>query len=184
MPSYAMPAMPAMPAMRGSLPRGCWCCVEFAGPASLVWPERMGLTRFGCAGVTVGSGAPGTNGANKKAPRAGEVASRRSRSEHRGSCSQFLAELIATAHLSSSKGCAKLISSIKTTIYVTSETVCAATRIVRFGRKAACQVSWRINVATLARRPGTVFSTCRKEYAPQPRQPPVPAAGTDDPSQC
>jgi hypothetical protein len=86
-------------------------------------------------------GVTGAAAANKKAPRAGEVASRRSRSEHRGSCSQFVAELIAAARLSSSKGCAKLSKSIKTMAYDDFETVCPVTRIVRFGRKAARQVS-------------------------------------------
>jgi hypothetical protein len=63
------------------------------------------------------------------------------RSEHRGSCSQFVAELIATARLSSSKGCARSNNLFKTTTYVNSGTVDTVTRIVRFGRKAACQVS-------------------------------------------
>ena len=85
--------------------------------------------------------AAGAAAANKKAPRAGEVASRRSGSEHRGSCSQFVAELNATARLSRSKGCAKLRNSIETKAYVDFGTVLTVTRIVRFGRKAACQVS-------------------------------------------
>ena len=63
------------------------------------------------------------------------------RSEHRGSCSQFVAELDATARLSISKGCARRKNLSKTTTYETFETVDPVTRIVRFGRKAACQVS-------------------------------------------
>jgi hypothetical protein len=63
------------------------------------------------------------------------------RSEHRGSCSQFVAELGATAHLSRSKGCARRQNLYKTTTYEIYEPVGTVTRIVRFGRKAACQVS-------------------------------------------
>jgi len=62
-------------------------------------------------------------------------------SEHRGSCSQFVAELNATARLSISKGCARSTNLLKTTTYDVFETVGTVTRIVRFGRKAACQVS-------------------------------------------
>jgi hypothetical protein len=62
-------------------------------------------------------------------------------SEHRGSCSQFVAELSATARLSSSKGCAKSMNLAETMTYACFETVRTVTLIVRFGRKAACQVS-------------------------------------------
>ena len=111
-----------------------------------------------------------------------EIKKRRERGKsHRGAQGANTGEVVrnswryrsATARLERSKGRASEATPIKTMSYAQFETVAAVTRIVRFGRKAACQVSLRVNAATLVRTPETVFSTCRIECVRLPRREPA-----------